>query len=548
MRIPLLYRGEYSQWVERFMNYLKEQTDEKVMINSIKNGDQPLPRVTQVSIAGTTSTEQPPLKDKSMWSDQEKRVMEAIEKRFRSNAATKKTHRNLLKQLYENFTASNSEMLDQTFDRLQKLNTHVVVWRNKSDLDTMSMDDLYNNLKVFEPEVKGMSSSNSSAQNIAFVSSSNNNSTNGAVNTTQVVNTANEVSTTDTQVNTANIDNLSDAVICAFLASQPSSPQLVNEDLEQIHPDDLEEMDLKWQMAMLTIRAKRFLKNTGWKLNLNGNETVAFDKTKGKTRRNMPVETTNSSSLVSCNGLGGYDWSDQAEEGPNYALITYFTSSSDSEDWGAGAHGSVSEGVCEIRNGFGVERYRQDHKVKLIRCDNETELKNRDLNQFYEMNGIMRQYSVARTPQQNGVAKRRNKTLIKAARTMLADSKLPTTFWAKVVNTACYVQNRPDVAGTQSNGNAGTKDNNNTEPKCSQDDGFKPSNDVGKKVNEVPIQENKCKDQEEKDSVNSTNRVNAVSLTVNATSNEVNVVDRKSSIKLLDDPNMPELEDINIFT
>nr|GEY69386.1 hypothetical protein [Tanacetum cinerariifolium] len=74
MRIPLLYRGEYSQWVERFMNYLKGQTDGEAMINSIKNGDQPLPRVTQVSIAGTTSTEQPPLKDKSMWSDQEKRV------------------------------------------------------------------------------------------------------------------------------------------------------------------------------------------------------------------------------------------------------------------------------------------------------------------------------------------------------------------------------------------------------------------------------------------------------------------------------------------
>nr|GFD20588.1 hypothetical protein [Tanacetum cinerariifolium] len=74
MRIPLLYRGEYSQWVERFMNYLEEQTDRKAMINSIKNCDQPLPRVTQVSIARTTSTEQPPLKDKSMWSDQEKRV------------------------------------------------------------------------------------------------------------------------------------------------------------------------------------------------------------------------------------------------------------------------------------------------------------------------------------------------------------------------------------------------------------------------------------------------------------------------------------------
>nr|GFA32043.1 hypothetical protein [Tanacetum cinerariifolium]GFA34550.1 hypothetical protein [Tanacetum cinerariifolium] len=77
------------------------------------------------------------------------------------------------------------------------------------------------------------------------------------------------------------------------------------------------------------------------------------------------------------------------------------------------------------------------------------------------------------------------------------------------------------------------------EPKSSQDAGFKPSNDVGKKVNEVLRQENKCKDQENKDSVNSTNRFNDVRSTVNAASNEVNVVSRKSSIKLLDDPNMP---------
>nr|GEW17178.1 hypothetical protein [Tanacetum cinerariifolium] len=74
MRIPLLYRGEYSQWVERFMNYLKEQTDREATINSIKNGDQPLPRVTQVSISETLSTKQPSLKDKSMWSDQKKRI------------------------------------------------------------------------------------------------------------------------------------------------------------------------------------------------------------------------------------------------------------------------------------------------------------------------------------------------------------------------------------------------------------------------------------------------------------------------------------------
>nr|GEV44637.1 putative ribonuclease H-like domain-containing protein [Tanacetum cinerariifolium] len=83
-----------------------------------------------------------------------------------------------------------------------------------------------------------------------------------------------------------------------------------------------------------------------------------------------------------------------------------------------------------------------DHKVKIIRCDNGTEFKNREMNQFCEMKSIMRQYSVARTSQKNGVAKRRNRTLIEAARTILANLKLPTTFWAEAVNTACYVQNR----------------------------------------------------------------------------------------------------------
>ncbi|GKF88897.1 hypothetical protein Tco_0262860 [Tanacetum coccineum] len=105
-----------------------------------------------------------------------KLLMEAVEKRFGRNAATKKTQRNLLKQQYENFTAPSSEMLDQTF----------------AELETISMDDLYNNLKVYEPEVKGMSSSSSSTQNMAFVSFSNNNtsSSNEAVNAAHRVTTA----------------------------------------------------------------------------------------------------------------------------------------------------------------------------------------------------------------------------------------------------------------------------------------------------------------------------------------------------------------------
>ncbi|GJS43757.1 putative ribonuclease H-like domain-containing protein [Tanacetum coccineum] len=83
-----------------------------------------------------------------------------------------------------------------------------------------------------------------------------------------------------------------------------------------------------------------------------------------------------------------------------------------------------------------------DKKVKIIRCNNGTEFKNRVISEFCEKKGIKREFSVARTPQQNGVAERRNRTLIEAARTMLADFKLPATFWADAVNTACYVQNR----------------------------------------------------------------------------------------------------------
>nr|GEW75021.1 retrovirus-related Pol polyprotein from transposon TNT 1-94 [Tanacetum cinerariifolium] len=84
----------------------------------------------------------------------------------------------------------------------------------------------------------------------------------------------------------------------------------------------------------------------------------------------------------------------------------------------------------------------KDLKVKIIRCDNGGEFRNKEMNDFCSQKGIKREFSNARTPHQNGVAERRNKTLIEAARTMLADTKLPVTFWAEAVNTDCYVQNR----------------------------------------------------------------------------------------------------------
>ncbi|GJU80697.1 retrovirus-related pol polyprotein from transposon TNT 1-94 [Tanacetum coccineum] len=157
--------------------------------------------------------------------------------------------------------------------------------------------------------------------------------------------------------NSANNDSMSDVVIYSFFGNQSNSPQLNDEDLQQIDADDLEKMDLKWQMVMLTMRARRFLNKTGRKINSNGSKTIGFNKSKMEcynyykrghfarecraprenrnrepVRRNVTVETTEIKALVAQDGLG-YDWSDQAEEGPtNFALMAYTSSGSSSSD------------------------------------------------------------------------------------------------------------------------------------------------------------------------------------------------------------------------
>ncbi|GJS66705.1 putative ribonuclease H-like domain-containing protein [Tanacetum coccineum] len=314
-----------------------------------------------------------------------KLLIEAIEKRYRGNKESKKVQRTLLKQQYENFAALSSETMDQTFDRLQKLisqleiqgevinqeymnlnllrslpsewKTHALIWRNKVEIETISLNDLYNNLMIYEQEITGSASISQNPQNVAFIS----NSTNTTNSTNKADNTAHEVSTTHTQgngVNSTSLDNLCDTVICAFLASQPNSPQLAQEDLEQLHPDDLEEMDLQWEMTMLTIRARRFIKRTRRKLDING-QRVGFDKSKvecynchkhghfarecrfprnqeNKGRENntrtIAVETPTQNALIAQDGIGGYDWSYQAEEEQptNHALMAFTSSGSSS--------------------------------------------------------------------------------------------------------------------------------------------------------------------------------------------------------------------------
>ncbi|GKB18142.1 putative ribonuclease H-like domain-containing protein [Tanacetum coccineum] len=164
-----------------------------------------------------------------------------------------------------NKETSSSETLDQSFDKFQKLISQLEIQG-----EVIGKEDM--NLKL----LRSSSSTSQNPQNIAFVSF------NTLSNTTKIDNTAKGVSAAHTQVNTVNstiVNNLSDAVICAFLASQPHFPQLARGDLEQIDHDDLKEMDLHWKMAMLTIRARRFIKRTGKNLDMNS-QRIGFDRSK----------------------------------------------------------------------------------------------------------------------------------------------------------------------------------------------------------------------------------------------------------------------------
>nr|GEW62341.1 hypothetical protein [Tanacetum cinerariifolium] len=149
-----------------------------------------------------------------------------------------------------------------------------LIMRTKPRVDTLSFDDLYNNLKVFESDVKGSTASYLSRQNVAFVSSDSTNSTNEVstaygVSTSFGRNSQNEGSSSHT-----------DDLMYTFFANQSSGLQLDHEDLEQVDEFDLEEMDLKWQVAMISTRLKKFYKKTKRKLHFDAKEPVSFDKTK----------------------------------------------------------------------------------------------------------------------------------------------------------------------------------------------------------------------------------------------------------------------------
>nr|GEV42466.1 hypothetical protein [Tanacetum cinerariifolium] len=246
-----------------------------------------------------------------------KTLMEAIEKRLQK----------LISQLDILCETISQEDINLKFLRSlpSEWKTHTLIWRNKANLEEQSLDDLFNNFKIYEAEVKGSSPSSQNTQNIAFVSLNNTDSTNESVNAIPSVSAASSKATISTL---PNVDSLSDVVIYSFFAN-----------------------------AMLTMRARRFLKRTVRNLGENGTDTIGFDMSKVECynchrrghfsrecrsprdntnkdtpRRTIPVEVSTLNALVSqCDAVGGYDWSFQADEEPtNFVLMAYTSSGSSS--------------------------------------------------------------------------------------------------------------------------------------------------------------------------------------------------------------------------
>ncbi|GKC27878.1 hypothetical protein Tco_1035172 [Tanacetum coccineum] len=253
-KLPMLKLGEYEMWEIRIKQYF--QIQDYALWEVIENGNSwvPIPvtatetgpstglKMTVPSTAEEKICKKNDVKARSLllmalpnehqltfdqYVDAQS-MFAAIKARFGGNEATKKTQKALLKQQYENFNASSSESLDSIFNRLQKLvsrlailgvvtppedlnvkflrslpsewDTHVVVWMNKPDFDTMGLDDLYNNFKIVEQKVKRSAGANNDDKNLAFLTTSGASSTNN-------INTVNpEVSTGTTKVNTASTE------------------------------------------------------------------------------------------------------------------------------------------------------------------------------------------------------------------------------------------------------------------------------------------------------------------------------------------------------
>ncbi|GJU91269.1 ribonuclease H-like domain-containing protein [Tanacetum coccineum] len=365
VKLHVLKKGEYTLWSMRMDQYLTN-TD-YALWQVIINGDEP---VQTTKDENGIETKVPPKTAQALLQRQRERkaksilllaipdeyqlrfhgikdaktLWDAIKSRFGGNVESKKMQKNVLKQQFENFSVSDTEGLDKAYDRFQKLisllevhgaafsnedanqkflralpsswNNVALIMRNKIVIDDLDIDDLYNNLKVFEADIKSSSGSSSNSQNVGFLSTEDTNSINE-------VNTANGVSTASghNSQGQASSSTYTNDLMFSFFANQSNSPQLDDKDLEQIDHDDLEEIDLKWEC--------RATRNQG---NRNGD---ARYKSRDNTRRTVPVETSDAlviqdNDLIVQDGLG-YDWIYIAQDEPTEFALMASTLGSDTE-------------------------------------------------------------------------------------------------------------------------------------------------------------------------------------------------------------------------
>ncbi|GJY40420.1 hypothetical protein Tco_0427690 [Tanacetum coccineum] len=287
-----------------------------------------------------------------------KEMWDAIKSRFGGNDESKKMQKYILKQQFEGFSihgaSVSTEDTNQKFLRSLPSSWSQVslVMRTKPGVDSLSFDDLYNNLRVFESDVKGSTGSSSSAQNVAFVSSESTSSTND-------VSTAYGVSTSSGyNSQRENSSSYTDELMYSFFANQSSGPQLDHEDLEQLDEFDLEEMDLKWQVAMISMRLKKFYKKT-WNFarecRSKGNQESRRRDAGNTGYGRRPGKQEEPKALVTLDGEG-VDWTGHADdEQENFALMAYSNSGSNTDmsakdKSGLGYGDQVHEGVLSYEN------------------------------------------------------------------------------------------------------------------------------------------------------------------------------------------------------
>ncbi|GJS23402.1 ribonuclease H-like domain-containing protein [Tanacetum coccineum] len=373
IKLPILKKGEYDIWDMKMENYLAhidypiweviQNRNGTVSITTDTSGQIKVlpPRTAEEIIARErerkarttllmTLPEDHLAKFHKMTDAKE--MWDAIKSRFSGNDESKKMQKfqSLLSQLEIHGAGVSTEDANQKFLRsLPSAWSQVsLIMRTKPGVDSLSFDDLYNNLRVFESDIKGSSASSSNPQNIAFVSEN--------------TSSTNDVSTAYCVPNPSGQNSKYEQTSSySLLANQSSCPQLDHEDLEQIDEYDLEEMDLKWQVAMISMRMKKFYKKTGRKLQFDAKEPVGFDKTKVKcynchktghfarecrikgnqdNRRrdawnsgtkdgSRTGQKEDSKALVTIDGEG-VDWTNHSED-EDYALMACNSSDSDTE-------------------------------------------------------------------------------------------------------------------------------------------------------------------------------------------------------------------------